>query len=236
MRLYYFTAARYAIDDIENSHIKISQISCLNDPNEWLPNVKLVKRAQNMEIDIPVEYVRYRFERTIFTERGIVSMTRRWNNLPMWGLYAEHCRGTVLEIEVDESEVQSVRYCDERVELNKSSMSDFDRLDNNDFDKIVNVKASGWSFEDEMRMILPLHHELCECKDGMFFLPMQIGNSTMDGKARLRLVGVICGPLMAPQDIASLRHVLHDRHPASGVQIEHAVFKGNEFSLERIAR
>ena len=96
MKLYYYTAAQWAYDDVANEHIKISRLGAVNDPNEWTP----IFYDPVTQETVPVSVAR-RFVIEHWAEaQGFVSLSKSWDIAPMWGLYADKYQGVVLELEI----------------------------------------------------------------------------------------------------------------------------------------
>ena len=184
MKYYYYTSAKYALDDLENEHIKISRLGLVNDPNEWTP----VFCDPDTKAEIPIELAR-RFVMEYWAgSHGFVSMSKLWNIAPMWGLYADKYRGVVLELEILRKDLLlEVKYSKKRP---RCSISGGEK----ELRKIVATKSYGWRFEQEVRYLCSLDINNCQYLNGNCFGPMQVISPCCAGT--IRLLRVILGPMI----------------------------------------
>ena len=90
-RLYYFTSAKYALLNIEQSHIKISDLNRVNDPYEFLA-VKLNQRSRHNLLTKVISHLGKQF--------GIVCFSKCYNNPLSWGHYSDACKGICLGFDI----------------------------------------------------------------------------------------------------------------------------------------
>jgi hypothetical protein len=90
-RLYHFTATTFALDDIQNSRLKIAQIADLNDPFE-LRCMDTSGRNMRWAYDAWREECSERF--------GVLCFTEIWNDILQWSHYADRHRGICLGFDV----------------------------------------------------------------------------------------------------------------------------------------
>lgn len=83
MRLYHFTCQKFGLLAIKDHRLKISRISGLNDPFEFLVwNLQdTVRRAKLRQ---------WKMDRD--NELGILCFSRKWSNPLLWGHYADNHR------------------------------------------------------------------------------------------------------------------------------------------------
>jgi hypothetical protein len=158
--------------------------------------------------------------RTIRERVGILSLTERYDSLPMWAHYADLARGYVAVLE----DLRRSFPGDRTGSLNvPKPVSYADRFLGMTFDpatqdRIFFSKLSDWSYEREWRVVTQLN--ACE---------------TPDGRLRLRNVGpghlteVICGWRVEPSDAAALREKLGRIDP--GIRIVLARLEGGIVTL-----
>ena len=196
MRVYYYTSAENAIDDIKNSHIKVSLLDGVNDPNEWVPTV-LDDKDNPMSIDA----VRAEVLSSPNIEWGFISFCKSWDILPMWGIYGDRFRGAVLEFEVAEDLLTKVEYTPERA-VCKGTVPNSPSRD--DFKDMIRRKSTDWMFEQEVRYVVQLLPLNCELSGKHYFVRF----GKLQKKPRLTLASVRCGPLMNNQDYGKVRFLL----------------------------
>ena len=184
MKLYYYTAAQWAYDDVANEHIKISRLGAVNDPNEWTP---IFYEPATQEA-VPVSVAR-RFVIEHWSDRhGFVSLSKSWDIAPMWGLYADKYQGVVLELEIlREDLLFEVDYVAERPKCSILGSE-------GDLKKIVAKKSKAWSFEQEVRYLHALDANYCQYVNGVSFGPMQVISPSCAGN--IRLSKIIFGPMI----------------------------------------
>lgn len=167
MRVYHFLRAIYAIDDIKERHLKISQIDELNDPFElWCV-------AQE---DRRLRKALGGFKKEMGERFGMICFSKRWHNPLLWSHYADRHRGICLGFEVDERRLKRVNYVTARPNLQvpptKESM-----------DELLFTKYRDWQYEEEWRGWFTLDERNAS---GHYFYPF------VD---MVRLSEVIAGPL-----------------------------------------
>ena len=184
MRLYYYTSAQWAYDDVANEHIKISRLGTVNDPNEWTP----IFYDPATQVNVPVAVAR-RFATEHWSNKyGFVSLSKSWDIAPMWGLYADKYRGVVLEMEIlREDMLFDIDYV---VERPKCSIVGGEE----DLAKIVAKKSKAWDFEQEVRYLHSLDANYCQHVNGACFGPMQVISPRYAGN--IRLSKIIFGPMI----------------------------------------
>ena len=113
---------------------------------------------------------------------GIISFSKSWKNPLLWAHYGDKHRGICLGFDVDDSHVKEVKYYPERMVAESDMGKEFGGLTEEIIENLLCAKYIGWSYEDEVRVIVPK-----EEKDvsGLYFTDFQ-GN--------LELKEVILGP------------------------------------------
>jgi Protein of unknown function (DUF2971) len=157
MRLYYFTPLEFAQSNLKRSRLKISLITDLNDPYE-------LYGADLTSEDMRNRYIAWR--NSFSGVAGIISFSRSWSAPIMWSHYADRHRGACLGFDVADSLAYAVRYEDKRTLLPEdmawaSNSASAERV------KLITMKHSAWSYEEEVRVIGSLKHE----ENGLYFEP-----------------------------------------------------------------
>lgn len=159
MRVYHFTSAKYAIDDIERQRLKVSRFSELNDPFELLAADLLdPKHRQDFA----------NFKQEVNDKTGIICFSGAWSNPLLWGHYAAKHTGIALGFDVSDELLIDVRYTSSRPkiqfdEINRRVVDGHQVLD-----KLISTKFTDWKYEDESRMYVKLDHSSNEL--GKYFI------------------------------------------------------------------
>lgn len=170
----------------DNFYIRCSQKSALNDPFEMFPDLhtlcKIVSNRKMPNIGVTDEQVRNTLIRSphdrliqtqsMFTDMGVMSFTKRFDNLLMWTHYGDDGKGLVIELDAShdffnpkeiikseisdifdlitpdhpkESGLLDVHYSERRGESfkNKESIS---------MDDVYLEKSENWKYEEEVRL------------------------------------------------------------------------------------
>lgn len=140
MLFYYFTSAKYGIENLKNKRLKISDFSNVNDPFELL-GIELRDKVVRQSV---------KFEKSkISKENGLLCFSEDKYNPVQWAHYADNHKGVCLGFEIDEKKLRKVKYVSER--LVKETL---DQPDCNE--KLLTTKFSHWSYEQERRLIIKL--------------------------------------------------------------------------------
>lgn len=220
MRLYYYTSADYAVDDVKNERIKISLLDAVNDPNEWVPSVE---RA-----GLSAEAVREKILQNFNIEWGFISFSKSWNIAPMWGMYADKYKGVVLEFDIDNDLVKEVEYAPVRVVCKDNIMKDFEA---EDFERLIRRKSSDWSYEQEVRRIVQLFPRNCDLVGSNYFAKIGVGKNSHQ---RIKLTAVRCGPLISQQNYGRLRYLQRLKKDQGFIPVIRTQFSMGNFALEEV--
>lgn len=151
MMLYKYLQADYALAALREKRIKVSTVLDANDPNEWLP--AFIDPQTGMDFNANPELrgsFRYRWS----YRYGFVSLSSVWDNLVMWGQYADKFRGVVLAFDIlDESKVFEVEYLKDRYVLTQDEVR---HCDDEKLGKLVARKDESWFYESEWRILVNL--------------------------------------------------------------------------------
>ena len=140
MLFYYFTSAKYGIENLKRRRLKISDFSNVNDPFELL----------GIELRDKVVRQAVKFEKSkISKENGLLCFSEDKYNPVQWAHYADNHKGVCLGFEIDEKSLRKIKYVSER--LAKDTL---DQPDCNE--KLLTTKFNHWNYEQERRLILKL--------------------------------------------------------------------------------
>ena len=136
-RYYKFLEERWALDDIENRRLRVSELHGLNDPFEF----------------VPFDLSDIRFREGLFRardqlcRRGMISFSREWSNLLLWAHYADKHRGICLgfDVQLARSRVRKIRYVPQRLPAPRM-------LQPSVATNWLFTKGSDWQYEKEVRV------------------------------------------------------------------------------------
>jgi len=154
-RLYHFTTAKFALDDIRNRRLKIAQFEDLNDPFE-LKSVNLCDPKHAQAFD-GIEELDFEGYKSALARRfGVLCFTERKTDLLQWAHYADHHRGICLGFNVSHSQGKygPVEYVSERFPFPETLDVEFSW-------RLLRTKSKIWDYEKEWRVFLDL-------KDGLW--------------------------------------------------------------------
>jgi hypothetical protein len=172
VRAYYFTSARWGLDNLTKRRLKISMLSELNDPFELLA-LDLSDEAKRTAY---LDSVRYCVERY-----GVICFSRAFANPLLWSHYGDRHRGMCLAFELFDDLVMPISYSVERLKPDVEMAIESDTLDST-VNQVFSTKFRDWAYEDEVRAWVNLHER--EETTGLFFA---------DLGSHLRLEEVILG-------------------------------------------
>ncbi len=141
-RLYHFTAAHFALDDIRRTQLKIAQISDLNDPFE-------LRCMDTSDPQAREAYEGWRDQAS--TLWGVVCFTDTWDDILQWAHYADRHRGICLGFDVAgaRSKFGQMRYVKAKDPC--PSKPDLDFVWSS-----LSTKFSAWDCEREWRVFTTL--------------------------------------------------------------------------------
>ena len=134
-RLYHFTHADFALEDIKYRKLKIAEFKDMNDPFE-LGCFKLPTREHRDAMKgIKKE----------FSEKcGLLCFSEDWENPLLWSHYADKHRGICLGFDVDSGGLCRVSYKEQRPDFPNASTDEF-------ANQLYSAKYKGWEYEREWR-------------------------------------------------------------------------------------
>jgi hypothetical protein len=152
MIFYYFTSAKYGIENLKRRHLKISDFENVNDPFELLGielRDKDVRRAVQFE------------KSKISKKNGFLCFSEDKYNPVQWGHYADNHKGICLGFEISEKTLRKVKYVSERLARETLTLPDCN-------EKLLTTKFSHWKYEQERRLIIELSKYSKDSKDLRF--------------------------------------------------------------------
>lgn len=155
MKVYYFTSQTNALNNIKNHRIKISQIDDLNDPYEW------------HGIDLRDAQLRKSFKegiKSVKDDFGLICFSASWQNPLMWSHYGDKHKGICLGFDVASEHVQAVAYTKTVTKTEQDPYKFVEYLENGGIDKLLTLKYEDWSYEQELRVIVPIEQMDAETK------------------------------------------------------------------------
>ena len=151
MRVYKFLSAKWALRDITEHRIKLSEFEDMNDPFELSGSRWSDPQVDTLLLDYTSATV------------GALCFSTNWNNPLLWSHYAEKHSGICLGLDIDAQpgEVQTPTYVD-GPEMQEPAVL-FEALRTGDFRaaegplmRKLLLKFKGWLYEDEVRMFARL--------------------------------------------------------------------------------
>ena len=150
MRVYHFLKANHALDDLRRRRLKVSRITELNDPFEFLG------------VDLSDRQIRWALKKTkrqLSKTNGLLCFSKTWNSPVLWGHYADGHRGMCLGFDVPQAILGKVEYVTHRPLLPKAPDEAFMK-------HLLFTKFSHWQYEQEYRAFVNLEKET----DGLYFM------------------------------------------------------------------
>jgi Protein of unknown function (DUF2971) len=147
-RLYHFTTAKYAFDDLRNRRLKIAQLDDLNDPFE-LKSVNLCNPTHAQAFDGTDKFEGFKAE--MARRFGVLCFSEDKADLLQWAHYADRHKGICLGFDVSGSEekFRPVQYVEEGFPFPESPDETFTW-------KLLSTKSEAWKYEKEWRVFLRL--------------------------------------------------------------------------------
>lgn len=134
MRVYKFLSSEFAMKDIWERRLKISEISDLNDPFELIP----------CDLSEPKHlYAVLAMRDEMTRNRGLLCFSGAWTNPLLWAHYSDKHRGMCLGLDVPDDVVHVVDYVEERVPWEQPTQAFMEKL--------LWTKFEPWRYESEVR-------------------------------------------------------------------------------------
>ena len=159
-RVYKFLPRKWAFDDIEKRHIKISRVCDLNDPFDLSP----FDLSDGDQRDALIRARKVLFDRG----RGLLCFSFKWSNPLLWAHYADKHKGICLGFDLPV--IRHVAYVSTRLpfpivsEVNEQTGLDW-----------LFTKFSSWCYEAECRVFAKLDTE----EDGNYYADFEESQMTL---------------------------------------------------------
>ena len=176
MRLFHFISDQHALSVIANQRMKVSSFDDLNDPFE-LHAVDLSDSGTRDKFR--------NFKRAVTQQVGLLCFSKNWKSPLLWSHYANRHRGVALQFEVQDEIAHPVKYRKQRYLLDVNMVQGKSKFDREQIEAIWMSKYVQWSYEDEVRVLIP-RSEFYE-DDGLCFY---------DLGRQIRLTGQSSGPFV----------------------------------------
>ncbi|AKO96190.1 hypothetical protein MALG_00999 [Marinovum algicola DG 898] len=158
MRVYKFRTAKRALEIIRDKRIKISKISELNDPFEFMAPALRKRSDRNAWKEM---------RNRLASNRGVICFSSSWENPVLWSHYGDSHKGVALGFDVRDEFLADVVYEPERLTVNDiTQLSDNQKF--NLVEKAFRTKFMHWKYESELRLFTSLTEE----RDGQFFMEL----------------------------------------------------------------
>jgi len=173
MRVYYFSEAKWAVENIAKRRIKACRFYETNDPFELFAG-DLSHKQHRERMKHWAEALNQQF--------GLLCFTTGWRDSLMWSHYGDRHRGICLGFDVDDNILKVVNYSPERITFACRDRADDPAPPERVKELLLTTKFARWRYENERRVV-DLLTDLRKEEDRYF----------RDFDDRLRLVQVIAG-------------------------------------------
>lgn len=200
MRLYHFTTAHYALDNVDRRRLKIAQIPDLNDPFELL--------CCDLS-DKDLRESMHKWKAHMGGKYGILCFSKDWKNPVQWSHYSDRHRGVCLGFDIKDDTIIPVVYDEMRsakdaLDLLKAKVSTTDHIK-----KFVSTKFKHWEYEQECRVFVDLKDKdpvtglfFCNFSDSMKLAEVIIG---ADSKVQRKQVAEVLRDLESSVTVTNAR-------------------------------
>ena len=146
-RVYYYTPPEFALENLQNKHLKVTRFSQCNDPFELASfnqkNKVLRKKFQIWLADMDTKY-------------GVLCFCRSWRNPVMWAHNSKNHTGVCYGFDVEPQKFIDVRYVSERLYPNLTPENFTKYVSINQNSDLFATKFIHWSYEEEVRLLIPI--------------------------------------------------------------------------------
>lgn len=146
MRVYYFTSAKWALDNIRNQRIKVARIKNLNDPFDFFVNAYIP-----CYVPMDGDELKDRYHKVY----GLLCFSENYSDPVHWAHYGERQSGVALGFDVNDDLLNKVTYSDEPFTVYFSDSEGTDEEWGQVYTALT-YKYKHWQYEAEHRMILEL--------------------------------------------------------------------------------
>lgn len=141
MLVYHYLCQEFALKNIRERRLKISRLTDLNDPFEFL-GVDLT--------DPGFRELVARTKEELSRANGLLCFSRSWNSPLLWGHYADKHKGICLGFEIPNRLLRRVKYASTRLRKPKVPDEAFVK-------RLLFIKFEHWSYEEEYRLYVSLN-------------------------------------------------------------------------------
>jgi hypothetical protein len=194
LRVYHFTSAEFAKDDIVHGRLKVARISDLNDPFEFL--------SLNFR-QISTRHIIDHFKNEYDKHTGLLCFNQNWTSPVLWSHYACRHRGLCLGFNIMAELAKKVNYIEKRAMISVGPTTPSHQVLEKLTEFVLRTKYNRWSYEEEFRYFVPLTDTIEDAARKLHFYPF--------GDA-LTLTEVILGPF-CDISLADARQLVKDHCP-----------------------
>jgi hypothetical protein len=152
-----FTAATYAISNLQNKRLKLSTPDDLNDPFD-LYAVDTTDPAVAQAMEALAGHLK--------KTAGMLCFSRNWDNLLLWSHYGDSHTGVCLGFDIPHGEPGDNYDTDVLYQPNVLPARRPEDLNPDFADRILRTKHESWSYEQEVRMFVGVI-SINRCKRGL---------------------------------------------------------------------
>lgn len=165
MLLYKYLKSKYLLPNLQDRLIKVTTLSDVNDPYEWLPSVvdtdgKHLSSTRCREI----------FLDTLAKKHGFISLSATASDPLLWAHYAEQHKGVALEFDLPRERLIEVDYRDSRVCIIVPDENFSSPPSDETMSQLMSRKFSSWIYEKEFRVKSDLTTAFL--KNGIYYEPI----------------------------------------------------------------
>ncbi len=140
MQCYYFTGAKYGVDNLKNKRLKVSNLNNLNDPFEML-----CVKTENKDVKSKLTFAK----NAVAQKFGILCFSGNWTNPVQWGHYAENHSGLCLVFEIPDESLRAITYVQSRLDPQEIDLDTEAAAYT-----LMTTKFEHWYYEKEFRSIM----------------------------------------------------------------------------------
>ena len=194
IRLYHLVPAHHALSNVTHSRLKISRLSDLNDPFEFMGLNAMHGQVRRLVSE---------FKSTSDTQTGLLCFSEDWTSPVMWSHYAAKHQGICLGFDVNRQLVEKVDYEPKRLLPDLAESDELFGLTETLKSRLRRTKCEEWRYEQEWRMFLSLSTAVAE--GDLQFHPFNDD---------LQLAEVILGP-NCTRPLEDIRALVTRDHPSA---------------------
>lgn len=194
--------------------VKIARFGDLNDPFELLA-VDLKDRDHRRAFRATKEQLN--------EDKGLICLSKAWDNPLLWGHYAEKHTGIALGFDVPDAILAPVIYAKKPLKIPIDKETNLPRLSEALMNQLLRTKFADWKYEKEVRLFVQLDHTTKE--SGMYFY---------DFSKDFSLKEVVLGP-KCELPISAVREFVNNVSPSASVVKARIAFSSFRVIKNKIA-